>query len=267
MIANPSSAAEVEEVMEQARALTAGPIGIGFLVPFVATDAVDRAAALAQVVEFFFGDPDPELLRIAHAQGAITGWQVGSAAEAQAAVQAGCDYVVAQGIEGGGHVRGTQHLRDVLAETLASVDVPVLAAGGVGTAAQFDALLAAGAAAVRVGTRFVAAEEADAHPEYVSLLIAATSRDTVLTDAFATGWPDAPHRVLRSAVDAADRFEGAAVGVLGDREIPVHAALPPTRQVEGTVSAMALYAGESVDAVTRVQRAAEIVAELTAGTS
>ena len=61
----------------------------------------------------------------------------------------------------------TQRLDDVLAETLAAVDVPVVAAGGVGTVERVAALLAAGAAAVRVGTRFVVAEEADAHPLYV----------------------------------------------------------------------------------------------------
>jgi hypothetical protein len=86
-----------------------------------------------------------------------------------------------------------------------------------------------------------------------------------LTQSFAAGWPDAPHRVLRSAVEAAERSDSAVVGTLGDREIPPFAALPPTSQVEGEIAAMALYAGESVDAVARRQPAAEIVAELTAG--
>jgi nitronate monooxygenase len=204
-------------------------------------------------------------VRLAQADGAIVGWQTGSAAEARAAAEAGCDYVVAQGIEAGGHVRGTQCLNDVLAETLAGVDVPVVAAGGVGTAERFAGLLAAGAAAVRVGTRFVAAQEADAHPDYVARLIAASSQDTVLTETFASGWPDAPHRVLRSAAETAEAFDGAVVGVVGDREIPVFSPRPVTRDVRGEISAMALYAGRSVDHVTRIQPAAEIVAELTVG--
>jgi nitronate monooxygenase len=264
MIPNPSSATEVQEQVESARALTAQPIGVGFLMPFVVREAVEAAASTADVVEFFYGDPDPDLVRVARARGAVAGWQIGSAAEAAAAVRAGCDFVAAQGIEAGGHVRGTQRLDDVLAETLAEVDVPVLAAGGIGTAERVDALLAAGAAGVRVGTRFVAAEESDAHPDHVAKLIRASGRDTVLTEAFAIGWPDAPHRVLRSAVEAAEEFDGDVVGVLGDREVARFGVLPPTRAVQGEIPAMALYAGESVDAVRRVQPAADIVAELSA---
>ena len=263
-IANPSSAAEVEERVNSARALTTQPVGVGFLIPFVDRQAVEAAASAADVVEFFYGDPDPDLVGVARAGGAIAGWQTGSAAEARAAATAGCDFVVAQGIEAGGHVRGTQPLDQVLAETLAEVEVPVVAAGGIGTAERVDALLGAGAAAVRVGTRFVAASEADAHPAYVEKLIASSQQDTVLTESFATGWPDAPHRVLRLAIEAAERLDGPLAGTIGEREIPRFAALPPTREVRGEITAMALYAGESVDAVTRVQPAAEIVAELTA---
>jgi nitronate monooxygenase len=264
MIPNPSSAADVERLVAAARTRTTGPVGVGFLVPFVVRDAVEVAAAAADVVEFFFGDPDPELVSAGKARGALVGWQVGSAAEAIRAVEAGCDYVVVQGIEAGGHVRGTQNLDDVLRETLAAVDVPVVAAGGVGTAVRVAGLLDAGAAGVRVGTRFVAADEADAHPDYVAMLIAASHRDTVLTEAFSVGWPDAPHRVLRSAVEAADRLDRPFAAIVGDREIPRFASTPPTTRARGEIVAMALYAGESVDAVLRIQPAAEVMAELSA---
>jgi len=264
MIPNPSSAAEVDELVAATRALTAAPVGIGFLIPFVATEAVEGAARTVGVVEFFYGQPDPALIRTARSGGAVAGWQVGSAAEARAAVDAGCGYVVAQGIEAGGHVRGTQPLDEVLAETLDAVDVPVVAAGGVGTAERLAQLIQAGASAVRVGTRFVVAEEAAAHPTYVDMLLAASEDDTVLCEAFATGWAGAPHRVLRAAVEAAEHSDLEVVGTLGDREIPPFAPLPPTRHVEGEVAAMALYAGQSVGAVKRVQPASEIVAELTA---
>jgi nitronate monooxygenase len=264
MIANPSSAAEVRQLVRQARALTSSAIGIGFLIPFVVAEAVQAAAETARVVEFFYGEPDRELIRLARGHGAVVGWQTGSAAEARAAAEAGCDYVIAQGTEAGGHVRGTQPLDDVLAETLATVDVPVLAAGGVGTAQRFSALLSAGAAAVRVGTRLVAAEEADAHPEYVARLIDASQEDTVLTDAFRNGWPDAPHRVLRSAVEAAEKCDGPVVAVAGAQEIGVFSPRPATREVRGEIAAMALYAGRSVDHVTQIQPAGEIVTELTA---
>src|SRR5512132_3367730 len=264
MIPNPASEAQVNDRLESARALTKRPIGVSFLIPFVDREAVKAAAAKAEVVEFFYGDPDLELVGLARANGAIVGWQTGSAAEARAATSAGCDFVVAQGIEAGGHVRGTQPLDEVLAETLAGIDVPVVAAGGIGTAQRVDAVLAAGAAAARVGTRFIVAKEADAHPDYVEELIDTSGQDTVMTESFGIGWPDAPHRVLRSAVDAASRFEGEVVGRLGEHEIAPFAYQPPTGGVVGEIAAMALYAGESVDAVTGTQPAAEIVAELTA---
>src|SRR4051812_6152369 len=82
--------------------------------------------------------------------GAVAGWQVGSFGEAQAAVRAGCDYVVAQGIEAGGNVRGTQPLEQVLLEVLSAVEVPVVAAGGIGSADRVSGVLALGASAVRV---------------------------------------------------------------------------------------------------------------------
>jgi len=264
MIPNPSSAGEVDELVRSARALTDKPVGVGFLIPFVDRDAVGAAAAAADVVEFFYGDPDSDLVAIARAHGAVAGWQTGSAAEAVAAQQAGCDYVVAQGIEAGGHVRGTQPLDEVLSQTLARVDVPVLAAGGVGTAERFAELIAAGAAAVRVGTRFLVAEEAGTHPAYVEMLLAASGQDTILTESFGVGWPGAPHRVLRSAVEAAERLDRPVSGTLGDDEIPLFAPVPPTKPVRGEIAAMALYAGESVGAVTRISPAREIVAEMTA---
>jgi nitronate monooxygenase len=264
MVPNPTSATEVERLVTSARELTSQPIGIGFLVPFVAEEAVKAAAAMANVVEFFYGDPARDLVRLGNAHGTLVGWQTGSAAEAVAAMEAGCDYVVVQGTEAGGHVRGTERLDRVLEDALNRVDVPVVAAGGIGTSKRAAAVLAAGASAVRVGTRFVAAEESNAHPEYVASLIAASADDTILTDAFGANWPDAPHRVLRTAVQAAERVEGAAVAIADGREIPRFHSMPPTRQVRGEIAAMALYAGESVDAVTAVQPASEIVSELTA---
>jgi NAD(P)H-dependent flavin oxidoreductase YrpB (nitropropane dioxygenase family) len=225
---------------------------------------VEAAAATAEVVEFFYGDPGRELVRLARAGETVVGWQAGSAAEAVAAVEAGCDYVVAQGTEAGGHVRGTQRLDEVLAETLDRVDVPVVAAGGIGTSERVAELLAAGASAVRIGTRFVVAQESAAHPEYVDRLIGACAADTVLTEAFGTDWPDAPHRVLRSAVEAASGADDEGVAVLGSWAIPRFHPQPATRDIRGDIAAMALYAGKSVDAVTGVQPAREIVAELAA---
>jgi NAD(P)H-dependent flavin oxidoreductase YrpB (nitropropane dioxygenase family) len=253
-------------LLDGLRGQTDGAFGVNFLMPFVNREAVRAAATRARLVEFFYGDPDPELVELVHAGGALACWQAGSRAEAVAAVRAGCDLIVAQGVEAGGHVRGVTGLLPLLESVLDDVNVPVLAAGGIGTGRAMAAALAAGAAGVRVGTRFVLAAEADAHPAYQDALIAAEPEDTVLTEAFAVRWPDAPHRVLRSCLDAAHAFTGATVGTLqrGDASIaiPRFATVPPTRATSGEVAAMALYAGESVGAARTVQPAAEIVREL-----
>jgi NAD(P)H-dependent flavin oxidoreductase YrpB (nitropropane dioxygenase family) len=127
-----------------------------------------------------------------HAGGALACWQVGSREEAIAAAEAGCDFVIAQGVEAGGHVRGTTPAMTLLGEVIAAVDVPVLAAGGIGTGRAMATALAAGADGVRVGTRFVAAAEAAVHPAYVAARIGAEAQDTAYTEAFSVGWPDAP---------------------------------------------------------------------------
>jgi NAD(P)H-dependent flavin oxidoreductase YrpB (nitropropane dioxygenase family) len=271
MLGLPMVPAEmVAEILDGVAKATTKPVGANFLMPFVDRDAVAAAAERARLVEFFYADPDPSLVDLVHRGGALAAWQVGSADEARQAVDAGCDIVVAQGVEAGGHVRGTVALLPLLDAVLAAApDVPVVAAGGIGTARAMAAALAGGADAVRVGTRFVATEEADTHPEYAQALIDAGPDDTVLTTTFSVMWPDAPHRVLKSCVEAAEAFDGDNVGemAMGVMQMPLpRFAVPcPARATTGTIAAMALYAGQSVGAVTKVQPAADVVRELAEG--
>jgi nitronate monooxygenase len=245
---------------------TTGPFGVNFLVPFLDPAAVAVAAAGSHLVEFFYGDPDRSLVDLVHGEGAMAAWQVGSQDEALAAESAGCDLVVVQGTEAGGHVRGNQPLAQVLQQVLAVLKVPVLAAGGIGTPTAVTALLQAGAAGVRIGTRFLAAEESIAHPHYVEALIQATASDTELTETFSYGWPDAPHRVLRSAIDAAraadDEYVATEDTGAEHSKVPRFATSPPTNNLRGNIAAMAMYAGTSVSAVHTRQPARDILNEL-----
>src|SRR3989442_1685411 len=226
----------VAKILDGLRRSTSGAFGANFIVDGVRESGkldadfvkvLEVAASRAPVVEFFYEQPDAELVEIAHAAGALVSWQLGSAAEAAAAERAGCDLIVAQGTEAGGHVRGKIGLLAVLGEILPAVKVPVVAAGGVGTGGAMAAAPPAGASPVRVGTRFVASEEAGTHPAYVEKLIAAEAKDTILTEAFSANWPNAPHRVLRSSVEAVDRFQGHVVGETAQPwapniRVPVH---------------------------------------------
>ncbi|MHB8571458.1 MAG: NAD(P)H-dependent flavin oxidoreductase [Candidatus Dormibacteria bacterium] len=224
--------------------------GINILIPFCPDhDTVLAAARAARVVEFFYGDPDSALVSAVHRGGALAGWQVGSVEEARSAEAAGCDYVVAQGVEAGGHVRGTTPLSELLPAVLSAVRVPIVAAGGIATARDVADVFARGADAVRVGTRFVACPESDAHADYVAAILAAGQNDTVLTEWFNAGWANAPHRVLGAALSEAQRSDWRQVA-------------PPRHDCGRSPGDMAMYAGMGVGEVTRSEPAADVVRDL-----
>ena len=109
------------------------------------------------------------------------------------------DVITAQGVEAGGHLAGevtTMVLVPRVVDTVAPT--PVVAAGGIADARGLVAALALGAEAVVLGTRFLATPEANAHLLYKHRLVTATEAETVRTTLFGHGWPDAPHRTLRT---------------------------------------------------------------------
>ena len=242
--------------------------GVNFIVPLIDRGSLELAAARAPYVDFFLADPDPALVAVVHDGGAVCGWQVETADEARAAEAAGCDVVIAKAWESGGRKRlEGPALIPLLDAVLDAVALPVIAAGGIATRRGAEAVLAAGAGAVRAGTCFIAAAESDAHPAWVDAVIAAGPEDAVVTTAFNAGMPVAgPHRVLRSSIAAAEALAGEEAGVvrLAGAEIPVgrFSPLPPTRESTGAIEAMPFYAGQSAGAVRAVRPAAEIVAEL-----
>ena len=251
---------------------TDGVLAVSFLTNDIDASAVADAASRVRIVDFFWSDPRPELVDLAHSSGALVNWQVGSVREARAAVRAGADMVSAQGVEAGGHCRGDTPLLPLLCEVLDAVDVPVLAAGGIADAHGLAAALAAGASGVRMGTRFIATEESAAHPDYVAAILAAGANSTRITDAF----NDCPlcatsprARVLISAIDAVEALDVNVVatkpGADGDTPVPRRSWIPPTRDVSGHTEAMAMYAGESVALVTTVLPASQLVRALVEG--
>jgi nitronate monooxygenase len=264
-------AAVLAAACDEYEALTDAPVGVNFVEPFFDREAamgvLEVAAERCAVVEFFYGEPDPALVEAIHAGPALAAWQVGSVAEAERAALAGVDLVVLQGVEAGGHVRATSGLWPMLAAALDRLTVPIVAAGGISSPRTMAAALAAGAAAVRLGTSFVAAAESDFHADYKTLLVEAGDDATVYTERFREFWPDAPHRVLRRSLDAAEAGEGdeAPVGTMSagaERiDVPRFAGFAPVADAEGQIEAMACFAGEGVGAIEAVRPAADIVTE------
>jgi nitronate monooxygenase len=245
--------------------LDAGVAGFNFLVPLMDRESFELVAGRAPYIDFFLADPDAALVARV---GGVCGWQVETVEEARAAEAAGCDLVIAKAWESGGRKRVEgPALLPLLDGVLNAVSIPVIAAGGIATARGVAAALDAGADGVRVGTRFIASEESEAHPAWIRAVLEASAEDAVVSRAFNNGMPgDAPHRVLRRSLEAAQAHADGQVGVvrMGPAEIPVERfdPMPPSRDSTGDVEAMPFYAGQSAGAVKTIRPAAEIVAEL-----
>ncbi|MEA2348757.1 MAG: hypothetical protein QOG62_2544 [Thermoleophilaceae bacterium] len=269
--------------IEAARRLTGKPLAVNVIVP-LARPGHWKAAQDADIV--------------------VTHWEArpkrrgakpwihtcGNPEEARAAVAAGADGVIAQGVESGGHVRGTVPALELLEQIQAVVPAgyPVLLAGGIADAGDVQRALDAGASAAIAGTRFVASEESGAHPGYRQRIL--DGSDTILTELFGMGWPKAPHRVLRNA--ATERWLGpgdATPRLLRQTHAALSALSPlmPLRVQAGLMARTAtgpldlspqmpvagmdplaldtkpLYAGQTVARIKQVLPAADIVALLT----
>jgi nitronate monooxygenase len=258
-------------LLDRLRRRTSGVLSANVLTPDVGEQVIAGVAERVRLVDFFWFDPSPRLVELAHRAGALVNWQVGSVAEARAAVDAGCDVVTVQGVEAGGHVRGSEPLLPLLREVLGAVDVPVLAAGGITDGRSFAEVMAAGASGARIGTRFLATTESGASPAYRQAVVDAAGDSTVVTDAFAVCplCATSPRaRVLRAAVERLAELDDDVVGtvMMGGARVPVPrgSGLPPVAGAEGHLDAMAMYAGAGVGAVTDVRPAADVVAELMA---
>ena len=182
------------------RQLTNRPFGINFIIAEsesdsdedraflheeVAASADERVAAIVP----FWGDPAPYLEQ-AHRKGVKVFIQVGSVEEARAAAEAGVDAVIAQGVEAGGHVRGTTSVWELLPATIATVEpLPVIASGGIGDDAGIARALVLGAQGVSLGTPFVASEEAWLHPAYEQRIVTAPPKTLSSTSCTTSGGP------------------------------------------------------------------------------
>ncbi|MFM8711703.1 MAG: NAD(P)H-dependent flavin oxidoreductase [Sphingomonadales bacterium] len=107
---------------------------------------------------------------------------ISSAKFARKAEAAGCDAVVAEGFEAGGHNGREETTTLVLIPAVcAAVSIPVIAAGGIATGKQMFATMALGAEGVQMGSRFVACEEASSHPLFKEKVISSQEGDTKLS--------------------------------------------------------------------------------------
>lgn len=268
---------EIGPLIEETRSLTRRPFGVNLV---LAWDQRERLARVLEaggtIVSLSWGDPEPYLPAVREA-GALSILTVGSAEDAAAAVEAGIDVILAQGIEAGGHVIGQVGTMALIPAVVdAAGAAPVIAAGGVADGRGLAAALMLGAAGVCCGTRFLASDEAYAHSDYKRRVLEARETDTCYSTLFDGGWPDAPHRTLINRVVAdwiaAGRpvsgerpGEGASIGRTADGSpMTLYDDVSVTPDIDGDLGKLPLYAGQGAGLVSTIKPAGEIVAEMTA---
>jgi NAD(P)H-dependent flavin oxidoreductase YrpB (nitropropane dioxygenase family) len=251
---------DVRAQIADIRARTTRPFGANFVIGQAPPSHVDIAIAeRVPVISLFRGTDPADIVTRAHAAGLVVMHQVTTLEEARLSLAAGVDVIVAQGREGGGHI-GPQPMWTLLPQIIAIAGAtPVLASGALVDGRDLAAALAAGAAGVHMGTRFLASIEAPVSDEFKRRIVAAGPGGTVASKMWdiiwGQHWPGVQVRALRNAFT--DRWAG--------RENELVASVEEARALFSAAGAAKDYstlnmlAGEGSARITSILPAAEIV--------
>ena len=182
---------------------------------------------------------------------------VPSTAIAKRVVREGATAVIAEGMESGGHI-GELTTMTLVPQVVDAVDVPVLAAGGIGDGRGVAAAFMLGAQGVQVGTRFLVAHECQVHPNYKQKIIAARDIDTVVTGKRLGH----PVRCLKNVI-AREMGEMEYDSTISNEEIEKHGTGALRRAaVEGDMVRGTVMSGQIAAIVKKEQSAEEIIREM-----
>ncbi|ACG76977.1 2-nitropropane dioxygenase-like dioxygenase [Phenylobacterium zucineum HLK1] len=255
----------IRDQMRQVRKLTDKPFGVDLLAasPESLTDSVD--VIIEEGASSFvagLGVPMPILEKLKNA-GLKVMVVCGAVKHAVKAEQAGCDAVICQGGEGGGHT-GLVGTMPLVAQAVEAVKIPVVAAGGLYDGRGLAAALSLGAVGVWMGTRFIASKEAHAGEMYRQTIVAASDEDTVRTrcysgkpmrvkkNPYVEDWESRPADIQPFPMQAMISHNAGVMGGIGG-------------QVEGLDADKSCFAmGQSAGGVRDVRPAGEIVAAIMA---
>ncbi|MBU3701606.1 MAG: nitronate monooxygenase [Acidimicrobiia bacterium] len=262
--------------MELVAAATDRPWGVDLLTALPGS-MVDQAEAIiaagAQLFVAGLGIPR-EVIELCHGRGVLVASMCGKVHHATAAVAAGCDLVIAQGTEAGGHT-GTIATMALVPQVVDAVDgaVPVVAAGGIVDGRGLAAARALGADGVWVGTRFIATPEAWGTPGYKERLVTMTADETVVSraysgktcrvvrNAYTQQFEDHPERLQPFPQQLLVSMEDGAnhLGAGPDTEVDPDREFWPAGQGAGSITDL-IPAGEIVLSI--VEEAERILADL-----
>ncbi len=175
----------IAEQMRAVRELTDKPFGVDLLTAQPESLTASVEVIIAEGAKAFIaglGVPVAIIDRLKQA-GIVVMCMAGNVRHAVKAAEAGCDVVIAQGTEAGGHTGSVASLA-LWPQVVDAVDIPVVAAGGLFDGRGLVAALALGCQGVWMGTRFIASAEAHAGQPYKDAIIAMTEADTVISRAF-----------------------------------------------------------------------------------
>ncbi len=247
------------EHIRKAKAATDHPVGVN--IPLLRGDAAELIeAAVSEGIRIAFtsaGNPATYIDMLKSA-GCTVVHVVAAVKHALKAQSIGCDAVVAEGFEAGGH-NGYDEITTLclVPQVADAVSIPVIAAGGIADGRGMAAALALGADGVQVGTRFAATVESSAHETFKNLVVSSGDNSTILTMKKV-----APVRLIRTPF--AQRAVEAEQRCAGKEELL--ALLDHKRErigmFEGNLEEGEFEAGQSTGLVKRIQYAAEVVEEL-----
>jgi enoyl-[acyl-carrier protein] reductase II len=253
----------IREEMRKVRKLTDKPFGVDLLAASPESLTASVEIIIAEGASSFIaglGVPMPIMEKL-KAAGLKVMVVCGAVKHAVKAEQAGCDAVICQGGEGGGHT-GLVGTLPLVSQAVEAVKIPVVAAGGISDGRGLAAALALGAQGVWIGTRFIASTEAHAGQAYREAVVAAQDVDTVRTrcysgkpmrvmnNPYVADWESRPQEIQPFPLQAMHSTQTGVMGGIGG-------------QIEGLDPDRSCFAmGQSAGGVHDIKPAAQIVAEM-----
>lgn len=247
----------LKDYIQKARELTDKPFGINVMLMSPYADDIARLVVEEHIKVVTTGAGNPEkYMEMWKNAGVKVIPVVASVALAKRMEKYGADAVVAEGMESGGHI-GEISTMTLVPQVVDAVNIPVIAAGGIGDGRGMAAAFMLGAEAVQMGTRFVVSEESQVHDNYKNMLLKAKDIDSVVTGR-STGHPI---RVIRNQMTRQYlkmEQEGAS---LEDLEVLTLGALRKAVQ-DGDVRNGSVMAGQVAGMIHKRQTCQEIVDEV-----
>ena len=255
--AGGAPASWVEEQIHKVKEKTDKPFGVNLMLLNPEADAIAELLVKEEVKVVTTGAGNPEKYMEEWKKAGVRVIPVvASTALAKRMEKAGADAVIAEGTESGGHIGETTTMA-LVPQVVDAVDIPVIAAGGIGDGRGVCAAFMLGAEAVQMGTRFVVAKESNVHQNYKDRVIAAKDIDSVVTGR-STGHPV---RSLRNSMTR-EYLDMEKEGVEFEKLERLTLGTLRKAVVDGDVKQGTVMAGQIAGLVSKEQTCEEIIKEL-----